>query len=701
MTTALADQLAAARRRSFVGRRDEVALFEALLAKPGTGGVVYLHGPGGVGKSTLLRQVAWLGEQSGRRVLWFDARDAIDPGADGMLAGLAQALGGLPTGAVLETLAKTAGLLLLVDTAELLIPLDRWLRDDLLAALPADAVAVLAGREPAPLAWRVDPGWRGVLQTIALTNLAPAESGEMLTALGVPASEHAAALAFTHGHPLALALVADVCAQKPGPFALKANPQAVSALLAGLLDAVPSSRHRGALEACAQVRVTTEPLLAALLDVPDARELFDWLCGLSTMEYGQRGVYPHEVARDALAAELRWRHPARYTEIHRRAGGYYQHQFRGADPLAQQSVLRDLAYLHRDNAVFGPLAHALSPGSAGGGDLVVAPPRATDWAVVRELIERHEGAASATIAEHWFARQPEALAVVRTPDGVVAGCCLVLRLESVDDADRRVDPGVDSARSYLDRNAPLRAEESATLLRFWLDAEEYQGLSATATAISMHLARIYLTNPQIAVSLQCYADPEYWAPLLAYVDFTRVAESDFSVGGRGYGGYGHDWRVVPPVAWLELLGARETAEQPLEIASAAAGVAPVRVLDAEEFAGAVRAALYDLERPDRLRGCALVRSRLVSARAGTDTSPAGRAQAIADVIREGAAVLEASVRDRRGYRALHHTYLQPAGSQQRAADLLKLPMSTFRRHLAAGIERLTEILWERELAGNR
>jgi hypothetical protein len=34
-----------------------------------------------------------------------------------------------------------------------------------------------------------------------------------------------------------------------------------------------------------------------------------------------------------------------------------------------------------------------------------------------------------------------------------------------------------------------------------------------------------------------------------------------------------------------------------------------------------------------------------------------------------------------------------------AAELLDLPMSTFRRHLAASLTRITELLWERELAG--
>jgi hypothetical protein len=67
-------------------------------------------------------------------------------------------------------------------------------------------------------------------------------------------------------------------------------------------------------------------------------------------------------------------------------------------------------------------------------------------------------------------------------------------------------------------------------------------------------------------------------------------------------------------------------------------------------------------------------------------------------LREGEpAVLEASPHDRRAYRAVHRTYLQPAGTQAPAAELLDLPMSTFRRRLAAGLERLTALLWQEEL----
>src|SRR5207245_1389490 len=101
----------------------------------------------------------------------------------------------------------------------------------------------------------------------------------------VPRELHAEILAFTHGHPLALALSADLSLQRPGAqFQPETAPDLVRALLERLVDKAPSGAHRAALEACAVVRLTTEPLLAAMLELPDVHEIFSWLRGLSFME---------------------------------------------------------------------------------------------------------------------------------------------------------------------------------------------------------------------------------------------------------------------------------------------------------------------------------------------------------------------------------------------------------------------------------
>lgn len=125
----------------------------------------------------------------------------------------------------------------------------------------------------------------------------------------------------------------------------------------------------------------------------------------------------------------------------------------------------------------------------------------------------------------------------------------------------------------------------------------------------------------------------------------------------------------------------------------------VVVLSQPDFAAAVRDALRDFVRPDLLRGNPLVRSRLVCERAGAAAAAAERALTLPALIREAAEDLQASPRDVRLYRALHHTYFQPAPTQERAAELLDLPFSTYRLHLMAGIAQLTEALWRREVGG--
>jgi hypothetical protein len=169
-------------------------------------------------------------------------------------------------------------------------------------------------------------------------------------------------------------------------------------------------------------------------------------------------------------------------------------------------------FLHRDNPVLRPFVGAFA-----GGDLRVTPARPEDHAWVRETVARFEGEDSAGLAGYWLRRRPDAWRIVRSSTGERAGGYLPVILETTDVRD----PAVERAGAWLARNA---------------------------------------------VTLASYADPECWAVTSAYGDFARVPDADFTVGGRTHGVYAHDWRLVPPTAWLELLAARETAEQPLAIA---------------------------------------------------------------------------------------------------------------------------------------
>ncbi len=72
----------------------------------------------------------------------------------------------------------------------------------------------------------------------------------------------------------------------------------------------------------------------------------------------------------------------------------------------------------------------------------------------------------------------------------------------------------------------------------------------------------------------------------------------------------------------------------------------------------------------------------------------------AEGYRQAVDALQISPREVGLYRALYHTYILPAPTQEQAAELLDLPFSTFRRHLKAGIGRVVAVLWQWELQGS-
>jgi hypothetical protein len=109
-----------------------------------------------------------------------------------------------------------------------------------------------------------------------------------------------------------------------------------------------------------------------------------------------------------------------------------------------------------------------------------------------------------------------------------------------------------------------------------------------------------------------------------------------------------------------------------------------------EFGESVRQALRDYTRPDRLATNPLVRTRVIAA-AEPDAPP----EALRALLRAAIATLTANPKDAKLHRALWHTYLEPAPTQEQAAELLGLPFNTYRYHLAKGLERVTDWLWRR------
>lgn len=701
----IAELLAAARNRSFVGREQEVAQFERLLSSNQPDCVLlYIYGPGGQGKTTLTKHLMERCAAHQVSHISLDARDvephpaafveAVRAAAGKLLdkPSAAEASTGKPDAADLFQALNQLGkrTVLFIDTYEKIAPIDDWVRLDFLPQLPAQVLTVMCGRNAPSLAWLTDAGWKALMRSVQLRTFTPAESEEYLRRRHISGDKIRPILEFTHGHPLALSVVADIYEQYPDKhFSPDESPDVMRTLLQLFVRQVPSPMHRAALEVCALVNLLTESLLAEVMGLEDASELFSWMCGLSFVSIGREGIYPHDIAREALSADLRWRHPDWNAELHLRSRQYYHRKLRDTAGEAQRRVLFDLLYLHRLNPVVKPFFDWQEAGS-----FWVDIANAHDLPVLRAMVQRHEGSESLTAFDFWAKHSAAQIWVWR--DGSRQANAFVLKINTHELAAEKNMP--DSAmRRLLEHQASslhLRQGEQMTVFRMWMANDTHQGVSPLQSSIFLTIVQYYFT-PGLAVSMLAVVQPEFWKAAFSYGDLVHVGVLDFSVNGVPFGWYLHDWRVRPPLAWLDLMGKREVSAatefddetQQLQVV----------VLSETEFSENVAEALRHFHSNTPLLQNPLIRSKFVVQSSGTEATDAERIGVLKEKILGVIKTIEESPVDGKYHRVLYRTFINPVGSQEKTADFLNMSFSTYRRYLQAGAQRVAEMLWAMEL----
>jgi len=687
----LGQRLERERARRFVGRAPELELFAARLEASSRSeiardrdalfSVLWVHGPGGIGKSTLLRNLTAAARKADFTVAEIDG-GRVMPTPAGIRAALRQ---------------PAERRVIMFDAAERLQPADSWLREEFLPALPAETLVVIASRRSPDAAWLADPGWRDLLRVISLRNFSPDHTRALLEVEGISTQLLDQVMALTHGHPLAVSLLIDAV-RRSGPMAdvpatLQDLPDVVTALLNRLVDQAPTGPHRAALQVSAHAAVTTEPLLRAVLpaDPQEASDLWDWLRDVTIMEDAHSGLRPHDVARDVLEAELRWRDPDTYADIHRRLRGYLVDQVKSSagNPDALQHAAADLIFLIRDHPIGG--AHwdweALDEG------LEQKPVEPEEAEVIIAMTRTTQGEQQADLAAHWLDCQPEAFRVFRDPDGEIAGYAARLALHLARPEDIAVDPGTTALWAYAQQHRTPRPGEQVLAWRFLVDRdpdERHPRISGTMFG-AWHVSDILL-RPTTAWEFDaCYTDLEHWEEFFNHWDFVHAPEADYMVGTTRYVAFAHDWRRVGVADWLERTAARELGEQVSVSPTASAAV-----LSHEEFATSVKQALRSLHQPQALLRNPLLASGVVQS--ALREHPENRPdQILRALILDAAQVLKSDPRAESQYRVLDRTYLRPAPTQEKAAELLDLPFSTYRRYRDHATEAITDWLWDKDI----
>ncbi|MFD0275342.1 ATP-binding protein [Kitasatospora sp. NPDC127111] len=659
------DRLSSARVQAFIGRDEELGRFaQALAGDPQAPFAFYLSGPGGIGKSTLLRRLADRARTAGRPLLELDGRFVSRDPADFERAA--------------APFLDAPGTVLFIDSFEHCQWLESWLWQRFLPRAADDTLVVLAGRLAPRPQWTADPAWAGLLYVRELEPFTEEQARSLLTTARVVPQLRERVLRFAGGNPLALSLAAAARASDWNREEVWApSADVLRTLLSGLIGEVPTAAHRRALEVAAQAYSTSEELLASVLPDEDAHPLFAWLRDLPFMESTHRGLHPHDAARETLAADLRWRAPNAFVAMRQRLAEEYLRLLREAPEERVWTVTDELFYLFREGEIVARLRTWSRED-----EVHDRPLHPDDLDVVLRMAAETEGRASAELVRYWARRQPQAFSVYRlvSTGRIVAFTARLALPAPADPEDLATDPVVAAAWAYTDATAPVRPGEHIGVSRFTVYPERYQ---VPSRVIDLSSSRAQAESARArgrAYGFAVWRDAEAWAARVKGSLTDTGARP--RVGAHTYGVFGVDWRRVPVETWLRhFISATAVPAQ-----AGPAGVSRTA------FDQAVREALAHWRDPAAFAACALVRTRLA---ADLDDP----VEELRDLLRRAVDDLGRDPRGVRAREALTAGYLSGAPTQEAAARRLGLPYGTYRRHLRQGLDLLCAALWQQELHG--
>jgi hypothetical protein len=630
-------------RGRFVGREAELAMLERCLLDDPPASVVLVHGPGGIGKSTLLRELARRARELGREVFNVEGRE-LPPMPDALEAVLAGAW-------------DVEAPLVLIDTYERMMALDGYLRRGLLPSLPARAVVVIAGRAAPDPAWFAG-GWEGVAAELELHALAPDEAMALLATHGLTDERANAVVEWAAGSPLALALAADTAAVDHdwSPARGEDRPEIVRSLIRRLAQGEIESVRLSALGVASIAMVTTVELLADVLPDSDAEAAYRRLAALTFTEPLGDGLTLHELVRKALWADLRRRDQDRERELRRRIVDHLYERARRGDLL----LAIDMAHLIENPAIKWGF------GWEGAAEYRIDDARPGDADVIQEALVNRNFGAWWPLTQRFFDEAPERVAVARNRGDEVCGYTVCMTPQTAP-AFAHADPLLGAWLAHA------KAESELGEAVLWHDSIDLTGDRRGRVQAMLGVAGVLRSgaaNPRFAYLPLNPENPDALR-FAQTMGAQRIPELDLDFESHRIECHRIDYGPGGLLAAERAVVYAELGLTP--------PTAPERAIDIE----AVREALRNFRNPHEL-----ARSSLA-----TGNTPEERVESVRQLF---AAAAERAFGDSENEkllkRVLVHGYLEPTASHEQAALDLSLSRAAYFRRLRAAAERIAEYL---------
>jgi hypothetical protein len=655
VTTTLGQLLASRDRQRFVGREAELAFFDSLLVDDPPASVVLVHGPGGIGKSTLLREVGRRAAQRGRSPRLVDARElAPVPGE------LEQALDGVDA----EPLP-----VVMFDTYERMTAAGAYLRQRLLPSLPERSLVIVAGRGAPEPEW-FQGGWEQVTVEYELKGMPDEDALRLLQDRGVEDRALAAELCtWSGGSPLALTLAADAARSGGGwdPSRMEDRPELVRGLIRHLAHTELDGGNLDVIAVAALARTTTARLLGDVLPDVDAADAEAWLRSLSFAEHANGGVTLHDIVRKAVRADVRLREPEREKELRRRIADHLHARALGGETR----LLTDLAELVDNKAIRWGF------GAEGTVDYRVDDLRPDDFTAADRRLKPRKGA-----GDWWkhvkplLEEAPECCVIARDRDDEMAGICIFVTPNAAPAAAER-DPVLAPWLAHARENFP---DGNAILWRDSLDltAGEKGNIGSRVLAMQNTAAimRSGLVNPRISY---LPIDPENVAAVQFALNIgaRHIPELDAVIGSKP-----HECHLLDHGPGGIIGGQRNTVYWELGLPTPEPDERPSGVAPSVTHAS-VKALARHLDRPLELAASSLAEG----------STPDERAESVRALFREAVEGAFGESADEQLLRTIaERGCLTRSVGHEALADELNVSRATYFRRLRQASERLADFI---------
>lgn len=652
----VADQLDADR---FVGRERPLQLSRAALDGDGPTRIIHVHGPGGVGKSALLRAIERQARERGRPVVHLDGR---------LVTATPEVL------AREVSRADVEGSVLIIDEADQLAPLRFELRDLLRTALPASTVVVTAGRAAPGREW-FDEGLDQVTIELPLRPLDSSEGRELLARYDVTDQASVDQLVtWAQGYPLALTIGANLHGSAPDSAfpasrigSAPANDGLDDLILARLGGREVAGVDPDVLDVACIAPAVDARLLTSVLPGRPTRSGLAQLRALSVSEQIGSRTTLHRLVRSALRSRLRDTDPDRHRTIVLRVAAHLRERSLTEDPM----IVLEMADLVENPE----LRLGFDPSTTHYASF----PRDGDIDTVAEFTGAGDTAWFARF-RRWCEEQPRQTIAVRRATGELAAMaviCMANEMPSWAQDDIETGPVLDHIRAtgHFDQAALMH---DTVILEDPNDAALCAEVIRVGNAGAMAAGAIKIGEGPTSTPMRTARIPRYM-----YVTATRWNDYD-GTKPLGYGEIAElrrsdDERELETImadfgadGVVGQLYGMILAEQQAEAPSGVTGSSGLALL------AAVRAFQDD---------DALASSHLAPA----NGTVAERAAAVRARVQQGLAdAFGSSDADQLLRQAIERTYLDPDGGHGIAQRELHMSRSSFYRHLQKARQQLVD-----------